>query len=455
MKTLMLLLLGSALLATSAFAGVNIQINPFEIAQMIHAATQSMPGQVYQSKPVTTPASKKKRTASSSSRAPSTAATASPTPSAEDVADQHEWGQIQGRLLAKIGGAEVPTHAVFQLGSYSYQIDGGFSTTAYGGEFDRVQSSQGALYVVVKFRIRNDGNETAVTDANDFRLVDADGREFSPDSHAMVSASPDFLLRELHPGIWKKAIVIFEVPKEIIYRGVAIVIPEKGFGPERRIVFARWTQKPEHPKSRQEIASHSTIVPHENQEAKNDGSITLATINASNQSSAVGSTSSKSSVGNVNESPTQPAGIAAASTPADSSNAAEIATTALESAPAATPPASAISWEEVNAIYNLRSNYTDLQKEEAWKRFKGQRVMWTGKVEGIDKGWLGGLHLQVKMNRDTFTFDLAIDLKKSEEAKAMRIHKGDIIRFTGILNTWGSLLPISVDDGEIISIGGK
>jgi len=67
------------------------------------------------------------------------------------------------------------------------------------------------------------------------------------------------------------------------------------------------------------------------------------------------------------------------------------------------------------------------------------------------QSWFGGLHLQMKMNRDTFTFDLAIDLKKSEEAKAMRIHKGDIIRFIGILNTWGSLLPISVDDGEIIS----
>jgi hypothetical protein len=160
---------------------------------------------------------------------------------------------------------------------------------------------------------------------------------------------------------------------------------------------------------------------------------------------------SESTVGNVNESATQAASIAAASTPAASSNAAEMATTALDSAPAATPPPSEISWKEVNAIYNLQSNYTNLQKEEAWKRYKGQRVMWIGKVEGIDKGWLGGLHLQVKMNRDTFTFDLAIDLKKSEEAKAMSIHKGDIIRFTGILDTWGSLLPISISDGEIIS----
>jgi hypothetical protein len=163
---------------------------------------------------------------------------------------------------------------------------------------------------------------------------------------------------------------------------------------------------------------------------------------------------SKPPVGNVNESPTQAASIAAVSTPA-SSNAAETATAALESAPGATPPPSAITWKEVDAIYNLRSHYTDLQKDEAWKRYKGQRVKWVGKVEEIKEGWLGGLTLMVKMNRSTFTFDLMIDLKREQKAAAMSIHKGDIIRFTGILDAWGSLLPISVNDGEIISVGGK
>jgi hypothetical protein len=47
---------------------------------------------------------------------------------------------------------------------------------------------------------------------------------------------------------------------------------------------------------------------------------------------------SKSPVANVNESPTQAASIAVASTPAVSSNAAETTTAPLESAPAATPP---------------------------------------------------------------------------------------------------------------------
>jgi S1-C subfamily serine protease len=71
MKTLMLLLLGPALLVTLAFAGVNITINPFEIAQTIHQATQSTPGRVYQSKPAATPPAQKKRPKSRSSSTPS------------------------------------------------------------------------------------------------------------------------------------------------------------------------------------------------------------------------------------------------------------------------------------------------------------------------------------------------------------------------------------------------
>jgi hypothetical protein len=161
---------------------------------------------------------------------------------------------------------------------------------------------------------------------------------------------------------------------------------------------------------------------------------------------------SKSPVGNVNESPAQAASIAPASTPAASSIATDTATAALESAPAATPPPSAISWKEVDAIYNLRSHYTDLQKDEVWKRYKGQRVKWVGKVEEIKEGWLGGLSLMVKMNRSTFTFDLMIDLKREQKTAAMSIHKSAIIEFTGTLDQWGSLLPITVEDGEILRV---
>ena len=108
-----------------------------------------------------------------------------------------------------------------------------------------------------------------------------------------------------------------------------------------------------------------------------------------------------------------------------------------------------ISWREVDSIYNLRSNNTDLQKDEEWKRFKGKRVIWSGIVSEISEGW-AGLTLQVKMNRSTLTSDLLIDLKPDQKAKAARLHQGERVRFSGMLDSWGSLMPITLTDGEII-----
>ena len=116
---------------------------------------------------------------------------------------------------------------------------------------------------------------------------------------------------------------------------------------------------------------------------------------------------------------------------------------------ASTPEGPPISWREVDSIYNLKSNNTDLQKDEEWKRFKGKRVAWSGVVSAVSDGWTG-LTLQVKMNPDTFTSDLLINLNKDEKSKAARLHKGDRVRFRGTLKSWGSLLPITLDDGEIL-----
>lgn len=119
--------------------------------------------------------------------------------------------------------------------------------------------------------------------------------------------------------------------------------------------------------------------------------------------------------------------------------------------PTAAPQQEVISWREVDAIYNLKSKKTNLQKDALWSRFKGKRVTWTGKVSSMSEGWLGGLSMQVKMNRETFTSDLIIDLKPSQKDRAMQFEEGDTVRFTGILREWGTLMPITIEDGEILN----
>jgi hypothetical protein len=112
------------------------------------------------------------------------------------------------------------------------------------------------------------------------------------------------------------------------------------------------------------------------------------------------------------------------------------------------PPLSAIEWSSVDSIYNLKSKQTDLQKNERWKEFKGQKVRWTGKVSSVSESF-GSLSLQVKMNPDTLTSDLLITLKDSQRSSATRLSKGDSVTFTGILDSWGTLLPTTLKEGEI------
>lgn len=114
------------------------------------------------------------------------------------------------------------------------------------------------------------------------------------------------------------------------------------------------------------------------------------------------------------------------------------------------PPVSDLRWSTVDSVYNLKSKTTDLQKDERWKEFKGQKVRWTGTVSSVDESF-GSLTLQIKMNSDTFTSDLLITLKDSERSKAMKFNKGHSVTFTGILNSWGTLLPITLKSGEIVN----
>lgn len=111
---------------------------------------------------------------------------------------------------------------------------------------------------------------------------------------------------------------------------------------------------------------------------------------------------------------------------------------------------SPVTWHEINAIYSLSSGATDLRKDEEWKNYKGKIVKWTGRVEDIKKGFFGGVSLLVKMNPRTMTFDLSIDLKSDQATKAANLRKGETITFKAVLDSWGTLMPITLNDGEIV-----
>lgn len=138
------------------------------------------------------------------------------------------------------------------------------------------------------------------------------------------------------------------------------------------------------------------------------------------------------------------------STPSNSASTYSPATSA-PSAPSARQTGetlSYISWDTIDEIYNLKSKYTDLQKDQEWIRFKGKRVKWSGTVKAISQSF-GSLTMQVKMNPTTFTSDVIVTLKDSEKSKAGRLREGDSVRFIATLNRWSTLMPISMNNGEI------
>ena len=55
------------------------------------------------------------------------------------------------------------------------------------------------------------------------------------------------------------------------------------------------------------------------------------------------------------------------------------------------------------------------------------------------------------MDEDTFTSDLIIRLKESDKDRASQLLKGDRVTFSGTLDEWGTIMPITLDDGEILS----
>ena len=112
-------------------------------------------------------------------------------------------------------------------------------------------------------------------------------------------------------------------------------------------------------------------------------------------------------------------------------------------------PISDITWEEIDRIYNSDSDFTELQKNEHWKNYKGKKVKWSGKVSHISETF-GTLSLQVKLNPSTFTSDVLVRLKESERQDAINLSEGDPVMFVGILDDWGTILPVTLDHGEIV-----
>ncbi len=87
-----------------------------------------------------------------------------------------------------------------------------------GGEFTK-ETAQG-VFKVVTISLTNGQKDAITVDANSFKLVDSQGREFTYSSSAQISMDveedngSDFFLKQLNPGLTQEGKIVFDVPAD-------------------------------------------------------------------------------------------------------------------------------------------------------------------------------------------------------------------------------------------------
>lgn len=133
----------------------------------------------------------------------------------------------------------ISKDGIFKLGDYSYQITGIEMRSSVGNQFMHSKAQDGAIFLLVRYDILNNSNETKTAMTDDFQLLDAKGRTFRPSTDAgtaysITSGNNDLILSQIQPGIKRPMISIFEIPTESLdMKGLKLIIPEKGWGTGR------------------------------------------------------------------------------------------------------------------------------------------------------------------------------------------------------------------------------
>ena len=106
-----------------------------------------------------------------------------------------------------------------------------------------------------------------------------------------------------------------------------------------------------------------------------------------------------------------------------------------------------VSFEEFDELFGLKSGKTELQKKDAFNRFKGQCVEWTGEMVYANEG-LFGLSVGFKHLPGTFTYDTLVNVPSTSRGSVLKMYKGQRYQYKGTLKDYGgALLPTSLDWG--------
>lgn len=107
------------------------------------------------------------------------------------------------------------------------------------------------------------------------------------------------------------------------------------------------------------------------------------------------------------------------------------------------------SCSQLSNRFSNRTTMTELQREEAWKWYKGKWVKWTATVNLIDRNAFGGLSLQFKCSSASLVMDGHASFEPDQQQSLMRFSQGSQISFEGRLDDWGQFLGIGIEDATV------
>lgn len=109
---------------------------------------------------------------------------------------------------------------------------------------------------------------------------------------------------------------------------------------------------------------------------------------------------------------------------------------------------SAITFEEVHRQFSPGGNLTDLQKDNVWEQYRGNCVEWTGQLEYLDEGFLGGITIGFRHRRDTLTYDVLVSAPASMKGELLSWTQGQTYTYRATLESYGGvILPVSAEWG--------
>lgn len=140
--------------------------------------------------------------------------------------------QVQTQSEPKIEAKqpEVKSYSVgdeIQAGDFKWKINGFTSATEIGQEVAGTFFGEKAdgIFLIIDVEVENTGNSANYLTDNFVKLIDEQGREFSPNSAAAIYLKPQgsaLIFEQINPGIKKKGKIVYDMPAGLKVANVRI-----------------------------------------------------------------------------------------------------------------------------------------------------------------------------------------------------------------------------------------